>query len=53
VHDKKTGARVADIPVPGSIGGSPMSYSVGGKQYIALWVGRQGMPARLVTLALP
>jgi quinoprotein glucose dehydrogenase len=53
VFDKKTGARVADIPVPGSIGGSPMSYAVNGKQYVAVWVGRQGMPARLVTLALP
>jgi quinoprotein glucose dehydrogenase len=52
VHDKKTGERVADIPLPGSVGGSPMSYAVNGKQYIAFWVGRQGMPARLVALAV-
>jgi hypothetical protein len=39
--------------VPGSIGGSPMTYAVNGKQYVAVWVGRQGFPARLVTLALP
>lgn len=52
VHDKKTGERVADIPLPGSVGGSPMSYAVGGTQYIAVWVGRQGMPARLVALAV-
>jgi quinoprotein glucose dehydrogenase len=53
VFDKQTGARLADIPVPGSIGGSPMTYAVNGKQYVAVWVGRQGFPARLVTLALP
>ena len=53
VHDKRTGARIADIPLPGSVGGSPMSYMVNGKQYIAVWVGKQGMPAQLITLALP
>lgn len=53
VHDKRTGARVADIELPGSVGGSPMSYAVGGKQYIAFWVGRQGrIPAQLVALAI-
>ncbi|MEK7400803.1 MAG: PQQ-binding-like beta-propeller repeat protein [Gemmatimonadota bacterium] len=54
VFDKQTGARVADIPLAGSVGGSPMTYMVNGKQYIALWVGRQPtMPAQLITLALP
>jgi quinoprotein glucose dehydrogenase len=53
VHDKKTGARVADIPLPGSPGGSPMTYSVNGKQYIALWVGAQGRSAaQLIALSL-
>jgi quinoprotein glucose dehydrogenase len=54
VHDKKTGERIADIPVPGSIGGSPMTYMVNGKQYVAVWVGRPpALPAQLLTLALP
>ncbi|MDA1080396.1 MAG: PQQ-binding-like beta-propeller repeat protein [Gemmatimonadetes bacterium] len=54
VHDKRTGERVADIPLPGSVGGSPMSYMVDGRQYIALWVGVEGrMAAELITLALP
>jgi len=54
VHDKKSGERVASIALPGSVGGSPMTYMVGGKQYIALWVGRQpSLPAQLITLALP
>ena len=54
VLDKRTGQRITDIALPGSVGGSPMSYMVNGRQYIALWVGRQGsMPAQLITLALP
>ncbi|MCX5756168.1 MAG: PQQ-binding-like beta-propeller repeat protein [Gemmatimonadetes bacterium] len=53
VFDKKTGERVADIPLPGSVGGSPMSYMVDGTQYIAFWVGKQGMPAELVALRVP
>jgi quinoprotein glucose dehydrogenase len=52
VLDKRTGERVADIPLPGAVGGSPMSYMVNGRQYVALWVGKQGMPAQLVTLAV-
>jgi quinoprotein glucose dehydrogenase len=53
VLDKRTGQRIADIALPGSVGGSPMTYMVNGRQYIALWVGRQGsLPAQLITLAL-
>lgn len=53
IFDKKTGARVADIPLAGSVGGSPMSYAVNGRQYIAFWVGKQGMPAELTVLSVP
>jgi quinoprotein glucose dehydrogenase len=54
VLDKKTGARVADLPLPGSVGGTPMTYMVNGKQYVAVWVGVPGrLPAQLITLALP
>ena len=53
VFDKKTGERIADIPLPGSVGGSPMTYMVNGTQYIALWVGRQpSLAAQLITLSL-
>jgi quinoprotein glucose dehydrogenase len=53
VLDKKTGERIVDIPLPGSIGGSPMTYMVNGRQYIALWVGRQSsLPAQLITLSV-
>jgi quinoprotein glucose dehydrogenase len=50
VHDKKTGAQIADIPVAGWISGSPMSYEVNGTQYIAVWVGRGGQPAELTVM---
>jgi quinoprotein glucose dehydrogenase len=53
VLDKRTGQRIADIPLPGSVGGSPMTYMVNGTQYVALWVGRGGsMPAELITLTV-
>jgi glucose dehydrogenase len=53
VLDKRTGERVADIALPGSVGGTPMTYMVNGVQYIALWVGRTGVPAQLVALRVP
>ncbi|MFI5312413.1 MAG: PQQ-binding-like beta-propeller repeat protein, partial [Gemmatimonadales bacterium] len=54
VLDKRTGEPVADVALPGSVGGTPMTYMVGGKQYVAVWVGRNGsLPAQLVALALP
>lgn len=53
VFDKATGARIASIALPGSVGGSPMSYMANGRQYIALWVGAPGrLPAELITLTL-
>lgn len=51
-HDKASGEIVAEIELPGVASGKPMSYMVGGRQYIVLAVGRQN-PAELVALALP
>jgi quinoprotein glucose dehydrogenase len=55
VLDKATGATITDIVVPGSIGSVPMSYALGGRQFIAFWVADRNPahPAELVTLALP
>src|SRR6185503_668677 len=54
VHDKKTGEGIVSLPLPGSIGGSPMTYMVNGKQYVAVWVGRPpSLPAQLIALRLP
>src|SRR5262249_39788905 len=51
-HDKASGAVVAEIALPGAVGGLPMTYAAGGRQYIVAAVaGDNG--AELVALALP
>jgi quinoprotein glucose dehydrogenase len=54
-YDKKTGKDLASTDLPGVAIGTPMTYLVGGKQYIALTVlppGADALP-ELVALALP
>src|SRR5204862_7322730 len=51
-RDKATGKEVASIDLPGVAIGAPMTYSLGGKQYIALTVGASPVP-ELVAYALP
>ena len=53
VHDKSTGEVLAEIPLPGTQIGLPMSYGWRGRQYIALTVANGDDPAELVALALP
>jgi glucose dehydrogenase len=51
-HDKATGDVLAEIELPGSASGVPMTYAVDGRQFIALSVaGPHG--AELVALGLP
>jgi len=52
-HDKATGAVVAEIELPATATGIPMSYMYGGRQYIVVGVGGRGYPAGLVALTLP
>lgn len=52
-HDKATGAILAEIDLPATQTGLPMSYMVGGTQYVVVAVGGGGTPAELVGLALP
>jgi len=50
--DKETGELIHVIELPGAPRGTPMTYKVAGKQYIAVSIG--GMKeAKLVSLALP
>jgi glucose dehydrogenase len=50
-HDKATGAVVAEIALPGAVGGRPMTYMIDGKQYVVVSVaGENG--AEIVALAL-
>ena len=50
--DKKTGAVVHELMIEGTPSGTPMSYRVGGKQYIAFARGGGG-DAGLIALSLP
>lgn len=55
VLDKKTGVLVASVKVPGGVSSVPMSYEIGGKQYIAFWVSdqRNQVASTLVAYSLP
>ena len=50
--DKASGAVVHEAELPLPPAGTPMTYMVGGKQYLSIAVGG-GQDSRLVTLALP
>ena len=51
-HDKLSGEVIAEIPLPGAVGGLPMTYAVDDRQFIVLsTAGEEG--AELVALSLP
>jgi quinoprotein glucose dehydrogenase len=50
-HDKATGEVVAEVSLPGAVGGRPMTYMLDGKQYLVVSVaGSNG--AEIVALTL-
>ena len=49
-YDKRTGAELASADLPSGAIGSPMTYLVDGKQYIALTIG--GNPPELIAMTL-
>ena len=51
-RDKATGREIASADLPGTAIGTPMTYVIDNKQYIALTVGGNPVP-ELVALALP
>ena len=51
-YDKATGAELASTDLPGGAIGTPMTYLLDGRQYIALTVGGARVP-ELIALALP
>jgi quinoprotein glucose dehydrogenase len=51
-RDKATGKEIASIDLPGTAIGTPMTYMLDNKQYIALTVNGDPVP-ELVALALP
>ena len=52
-YDKATGKEVGAVPLPSGQTGTPMTYSVNGKQYIALAIAGPGFPAELIAFRLP
>jgi quinoprotein glucose dehydrogenase len=52
-YDKKTGKVISELTLPAMATGVPMTYMIGGRQFIVLAVGAAGVPAELVALALP
>ena len=51
-YDKKTGAIVGEVTIPGMMGSMPMTYMAAGKQYIAFTVGQANAPAEVVAFSL-
>ena len=52
-YDKKTGAILGELHIPGQMASMPMTYMVNGRQYIAFTVGAPMQVAELIALALP
>ena len=52
-YDKSSGAEVGTLQLPAAVTGLPMTYSIGGVQYIALAVGGAGHAAELLAFRLP
>ena len=51
--DKEDGRQLAEIRLPGSANGSPITYLAEGKQFIVVAIGGASKPAELVALSLP
>ncbi len=52
-YDKKTGVEVGAVPMPGAQTGNPMTYMLGGKQYIVVAAGSSIRPGELIAYRLP
>ena len=52
-YDKKTGRRVARIPLPAGATGAPMTYMHAGRQFIVVAVAGEDHDPEIVALALP
>jgi quinoprotein glucose dehydrogenase len=52
-YDKATGREVGAVPMPAGQTGTPMTYMMNGKQYIAVAIAAGGFPAELIAFKLP
>ena len=52
-YDKATGAEVGAVYMPAPQTGSPMTYMIGGKQYVVVAVGGGAYSGELLAFRLP
>jgi quinoprotein glucose dehydrogenase len=52
-YDKRTGADAGTVYMPAPQTGSPMTYAIGGRQYIVVAVSGPGFPGELIAFRLP
>ena len=52
-YDKKTGEEKGTVFLPAEQSGSPMTYMLGGKQYIVLAIGGRGFSSEFIAFKLP
>jgi len=52
-YDKMTGQELASVFLPAGATGSPMTYMLNGKQYIALAISGIGFGGELIAFSLP
>ena len=51
--DKKSGAIAWQMELPAGVSNAPMTYAIGGKQYLVVAVSGRQHPGELIALALP
>jgi quinoprotein glucose dehydrogenase len=52
-YDKATGKEVGAVPMPAGQTGTPMTYTLNGKQYVVVAIAAGGFPAELIAFKLP
>ncbi len=52
-YDKKTGKEVGTVPIPAPQSGSPMTYMVGGRQYLVIAVSGGAYSGEYIAFSLP
>jgi len=52
-YDKATGKEVGAVPMPAGQTGTPMTYTMNGKQYLVVAIAGPGFPAELIAFKLP
>jgi len=52
-YDKPTGREVGAVSMPAPQTGSPMTYMINGKQYIAVAIAGAGFPGELIVFKAP